>query len=222
MARVARVVAIGYPHHITQRGNNQQQVFLDDADRNKYLKFIAEYSTRFKLRLLAYCLMPNHVHFIAIPEREDSLARTFNCAHMRYSQYFNKKAGTSGHLWQGRFYSCILDQPHLEAAVRYIENNPIRAKMVKKAWAWRWSSASYHAGEGKGLIPLGDISGFIDISQDLWKDFLETQDDERVVEELKRHNKTGLPLGTEEFIRELENKVGRPLKAVPRGRPFNK
>ncbi|MCL0086503.1 transposase [Thermodesulfovibrionales bacterium] len=116
MPRITRIVAVGLPHHITQRGNYRQNVFLDDNDRKHYLSWIHEYSTTYSLSLLAYCLMDNHVHFIAIPKREDSLAKTFNTSHIRYSHYFNKKIKTTGHLWQGRFYSCILDEPHLVVA----------------------------------------------------------------------------------------------------------
>ena len=86
MPRIARVVAVGIPHHITQRGNYRQDVFLDDSDRRKYLLWIQEYSQKYHLNILVYCLMRNHAHFIAIPQKEDSLARTFNTAHMRYSQ----------------------------------------------------------------------------------------------------------------------------------------
>ena len=103
MPRVARIVAPGYPHHITQRGNYAQEVFPEDSDRQQYLEWIAEYSKKHEVSLLGYCLMGNHVHFIAVPRKDDSLAKTFNAAHMRYSQYINKKRNVRGHLWQGRF-----------------------------------------------------------------------------------------------------------------------
>ena len=141
MTRIARIIAVDYPHHITQRGNNHRIVFNDDEDRKKYLSLVREYAQKYKISILCYCLMSNHVHFISIPHKEDSLAKTFNFAHMRYSQYFNKKTSSCGHLWQSRFYSCVLDEPHLIMAARYIERNPVRAKMVKKAWEWKWSSA---------------------------------------------------------------------------------
>jgi putative transposase len=127
MPRIARVVAVGLPHHITQRGNYRQDVFFDTDDRRQYLLWIGEYSAKYGLSVLAYCLMQNHVHFIAIPREANSLAKTFNAAHMRYSQYFNKKLKQRGHLWQGRFYSCVLDESHLMLASRYIERNPVRA-----------------------------------------------------------------------------------------------
>ena len=157
MPRIARIVAVGLPHHITQRGNYRQEVFLDDSDRRQYLSWIQDYSLKYRLSILAYCLMPNHVHYIAIPQEEDSLAKTFNIAHMRYSQYFNKKIKAGGHLWQGRFYSCILDEPHLLMAAKYIERNPVRARLVKKPWEWRWSSAPAHIGMESMLFNLDDL-----------------------------------------------------------------
>ena len=99
---MARVVGVGLPHHITQRGNYRQDIFDTDADRVRYLLWVAEYARGNGLSILSYCLMDNHVHFIAVPGREDSLARVFNSAHMRYSQYLNRKRKLAGHLWQGR------------------------------------------------------------------------------------------------------------------------
>ena len=130
MARVARVVAEGYPHHITQRGNNRQPVFNDDEDRKKYLALIKSHSKKYNLDILAYCLMINHVHFIAVPNTPDSLAKTFDFAHMRYSQYYNKKNGMCGHLWQGRFYSCVMDERHVYACARYIERIADRRRRI--------------------------------------------------------------------------------------------
>ncbi len=91
MPRIGRVVAVGLPHHITQRGNYRQDIFSDDSDREKYLEWFREYSNKYELSELGYCLMTNHVHFIVIPNKEDSLAKTFNTTNMRYSQYFNRK-----------------------------------------------------------------------------------------------------------------------------------
>src|SRR3989338_6270468 len=109
--------------------------------------------------------MPNHVHYIAIPQKDDSLAKTFNTCRMRYSQYFNKKKRSFGHLWQGRFYSCVLDEPHLYAAIRYIENNPVRARLAKRAEDWDWSSARYHITGEKSILTITDIDKYLDIYQ---------------------------------------------------------
>jgi len=152
MSRSARIVIPDYPYHITQRGNYRQNVFIDDDDRIKYLSWIDEYSKRYQLSILAFCLMNNHVHFITIPGKEDSLSKVFSIVHMRHSQYLNKRMGKSGHLWQGRFYSCVLDENYLIASLRYVENNPVRAGILKEAWKWKWSSAAYSVGIADGLL----------------------------------------------------------------------
>ena len=146
MPRRARVVFEGVVHHITQRGNYRQRVFEDDSDKRKYVEFIREYSEKYGMKVYAYCLMSNHVHFIAAPVKEDSLAMTFKYANMRYSSYFNKKNKRSGHLWQGRFYSCPLQFEHALEALRYVERNPVRARMVELPWEYEWSSAREHVG----------------------------------------------------------------------------
>jgi len=146
MPRRARVVFEGVVHHITQRGNYRQNVFEDDSDKRKYVEFIREYSEKYGMKIYAYCLMSNHVHFIAAPVKEDSLAMTFKYSNMRYSSYFNKKNRRSGHLWQGRFYSCPLQFEHALEALRYVERNPVRAKMVELPWEYEWSSAREHVG----------------------------------------------------------------------------
>ena len=104
MPRIARVVSQGYPHHITQRGNYRQKIFSVDTDYAKYLSFVESESKRYGLKILAYCLMPNHVHFIAVPQSEDSMGKVFKYVNMKYSQCYNKKIGASGHLFQGRFF----------------------------------------------------------------------------------------------------------------------
>lgn len=219
MPRIARLVAVGLPHHITQRGNYRQKVFSNNNDRRQYLSWIQEYADKYRLSILAYCLMQNHVHFIAIPEREDSLAKTFNAAHMRYSQYFNKKIKARGHLWQGRFYSCALDEPYLILAARYIERNPVRANIVKKPWLWQWSSALTHTGGGDSFLKLGDLFKVIDMSYDSWQKYIDSKEDEKNLDNIRKHIQTGRPLGTSPFIERLEKIFNRRLRALPRGRP---
>ena len=146
MPRRTRVVFEGVVHHITQRGNYRQNVFEDDSDKSKYIEFIREYSEKYGMKIYAYCLMSNHVHFIAAPVKEDSLAMTFKYSNMRYSSYFNRKNKRSGHLWQGRFYSCPLQFEHALEALRYVERNPVRARMVELPWEYEWSSAREHVG----------------------------------------------------------------------------
>lgn len=220
MPRIARVVAVGLPHHITQRGNYQQDVFFSEDDRKQYLMWIREYSIKYNLSILAYCLMQNHIHFIAIPNQPDSLAKTFNSAHMRYSQYYNNKLKRRGHLWQGRFYSCVLDESHLMLAARYIERNPVRAGLVKKPWQWPWSSAIPHTDEkGNGYIKLEDFLGIIGVSYSSWKEYIDSAEEKNFLQRIRKYTVTGRPLGTTEFIEGLEAKFGRRLCALPIGRP---
>lgn len=222
MARIARVVAVGYPHHITQRGNNRQPVFSNDADREKYLTLVKTYSQKYHQEILAYCLMTNHVHFIVISREEETLAKAFNFTHMRYSQYYNKKMGMSGHLWQGRFYSCVMDEKHVYAGVRYIERNPVRAKMVKKPWEWRWSSARAHC-EMEREDRLGVNRLFKYIEKDgKWAAYIAENDLREDMELIRKQTRKGLPIGNEGFIKKLENKLARAIRAMPRGRPKKK
>ena len=220
MARVARVVAEGYPHHITQRGNNRQVVFNDDEDRQEYLSLIKSHSKKYNLDILAYCLMKNHIHFIAVPNAPDSLAKTFNFAHMRYSQYYNKRNGMCGHLWQGRFYSCAMDEKGVYACARYIENNPVRANVAHEVCAYEWSSARVHCGiDKKDEFGVNRLFDYIDGSCESWKKFIQEKENRGEMERIKTHTMKGLPIGEEGFIKKLENKLSRVLKVVPRGRP---
>ncbi len=151
---MARVVAAGVPHHITQRGNNRQDVFLLDDDRRFYLETLRERSQRHGVTLLGYCLMANHVHLVAIPERPDSLARALGQSHSRYAQGFNRRYGRTGHLWQNRFYSCPLGRTHLVRALLYVDLNPVRAGLVGRAQEYPWSSARAHT---EGADPSGTL-----------------------------------------------------------------
>jgi putative transposase len=219
MPRTARIVVPGVAHHITQRGNNRQDVFFTDDDRRFYLKTLREQAERFGLAVTGYCLMTNHVHLIVTPEDEDSLARTIGTTHLIYSQYVNRLHGRSGHLWQNRFYSCPLDGAHEVAAVRYAERNPVRARMVRLPWRYRWSSAAAHIGER-------DQTGLLDLAKwrqrygpDAWKKMLGDPLDEKMVARLRSGIARGRPLGSDRFIAKLETMFNRRLRPLPRGRP---
>ncbi len=217
MPRIGRIVVKDYPHHITQRGNYRHTVFIEKSDYQKYLEWLEMYAKKNSLLFLAYCLMPNHVHYIAIPEKDDSLAKTFNTCHMRYSQYFNKKKRSFGHLWQGRFYSCVLDEPHLYAAIRYIENNPVRANLAKKAEDWDWSSARYHITGEKSILTLTDTGKYLDINN--WKNYLMQIDDPAIIANIKANTLTGRPLGGDAFVTRIERIFNLRLRPLTRGRP---
>jgi len=217
MSRIARIVAPGYPYHVTQRGNYQQPVFDEEDDFRQYLLWLKEYASKYSLNIWAYCLMTNHVHFVCVPINEDSLARTFNTLHMRYSQYFNYKKRLKGHLWQGRFYSCILDKKHVYTAVRYVENNPVRAGIVKKPHSYKWSSACDHVKRGKESLLSHDCFLVEEIED--WLKYLQEKEDEQIIRNIKKCSMTGRPCGDDSFVKKLEKYLGRRLRALPWGRP---
>jgi putative transposase len=218
MPRIARAVAIGLPHHITQRGNYRQPVFQRDKDYLQYLQWLNLYSTKYSLNIWAYCLMGNHVHFISVPMQPDSLAKTFNILHMRYSQYFNmrnKKA--TGHLWQGRFYSCVLDERHLYAGIRYVETNPVRARIVKKAEDYKWSSARSHVKGQTNSVLSNDCYVLKKIKD--WSAYLKEKENVSLVDAIRKNTRSGRPCGDDHFAQKIEKILGRKLAALPRGRP---
>jgi len=210
MPRNARVVAPGIPYHITQRGTNRQQVFFALADRKLYLQLIRENLTEADVRVLAYCLMTNHVHFVAVPEREDSLAVLFGRAHGRYSQALNIRRGRCGHLWQARFHSCPLSPAHLEVGLRYVEANPCRAGLVERPEQYRWSSAAAH------LLGEKDRSGVLDMSYweraggaRTWAELHAAPDNSIQVHAFRKCTYAGRPFGDEGFVEEMERRFQR-------------
>jgi putative transposase len=218
MARFARVVIVDVPHHVTQRGNGRQVILGCDADRLTYLGLLAEYSPLHGLSLLGYCLMSNHVHLIAVPRAPDALAQALKQVHGRYASYWNARQSSCGHAWQGRFYSCPLDESHLWKALRYVELNPVRAGMVDVAEQWRWSSAAVHCGTAipDAMLDMKRWSKRWTPAE--WVEFLATAESPAEVSELRRSTHTGRPLGTPEFVEALEKSSQRPLAARKAGR----
>ncbi len=148
MPRTSRAVAVGYPHHITQRGNNREPVFFDDQDRTTYLELLQHFTRKFHVDLWAYCLMSNHVHLLTVPQVDDAMSLGIGRTNQVYTRYINRKYLRSGRLWQNRFYSCIVDtDEYLWGVARYIENNPVKAGLVNEATEFQWSSARHHLHE---------------------------------------------------------------------------
>jgi len=171
------------------------------------------------LIILAYCLMSNHVHFIVIPQREDSLGKAFKYINMKYSQYYNNKMKVSGHLFQGRFFSCVLDERHMIACSRYIERNPVRANLVRKPYLWPYSSATIHCGISQD-DPLGvnQLFDYIEKNPKEWKEFIEAPDNPDEIKGIREKTRTGRPLGTDDFIERLEGQLKRLFKLKPKRR----
>jgi putative transposase len=132
------------PFHITQRGNGRQQVFFEESDYRLYLDLLSRYALQAKLEIEAYCLMPNHVHLIAVPRRLNAMASVLSRTHADYARYFNLKLRTCRHVWQSRYFSCPLADSHLRNAIAYVERNPVRAKLAASADQFPWSSARQH------------------------------------------------------------------------------
>jgi len=217
MPRLARVVAAGLPHHVTQRGNRGADVFFTSADRQDYLIRLGEYADQHGLRVWAYCLMANHVHLVVVPERPESLAAVLRPLHMRHAQRMNEQHGWVGHLWQGRYFSCALDEAHLWDAVRYVECNPVRAGLVVEAADYPWSSAAPHCGLRKDPVLSPDLPLLGTVRN--WPAWLRETGDTAEFELIRRRTLRGLPCGAEAFVEHVARLMGRPLLERPRGRP---
>ncbi len=208
MARIARVICPGIPHHVTQRGNRRQPTFFCDDDYLAYIELVAEWCAKYDVAIWAWCLMPNHVHLIVVPQTETGLARAIGEAHRRYTRMINFRENWRGHLWQERFASFPMGESHLLAAIRYIEMNPVAAGMVSRPEEYRWSSARFHL-EGTDDL-LASAFPLHDLIPD-WKELLYLSSDEEL-KILKQHERTGRPLGDESFLDELEATLGRILR----------
>ena len=218
MARLARVVAPGTAHHITQRGNARRFILDCDVDRLTYLQLLSESCQLHQMTLVGYCLMSNHVHLVGIPQREDSLGRAMKRTHGQYAAYFNARHLSSGHVWQGRFYSCPLDDHHLWAALRYTELNPVRAGMAGRAEDYRWSSAAVHCGKD-AEFRLVDLEPWRQVwSESEWREALGSETSEAEARTIRRYTHTGRPLGSVEFVSRLEETLGRRLVPIRGGR----
>jgi putative transposase len=222
MPRFARIVIPDIPHHITQRGNNKQDVFFVDDDRMAFLRFLKEQAEKFLLSIDGFCLMTNHIHIIATPHKEDALAKAMGKTNLLYSQYINYMHKRSGHLWQNRFYSCPLDEQYFYEALSYIERNPVRAKMIRSPIIYRWSSASAHTG-GEDEFGLIDTERWRQQSAGIdWKMALRKGLEVQETNRIRIYCRTGRPLGSDGFISKLESIIGRRLRPLPVGRPKKK
>jgi len=213
MARLARVVAAGVPHHVTQRGNRRQQVFFSEADYALYRALLAENCRNARVEVWAYCLMPNHVHLVLVPADTDGLRAALGETHRRYTWHINEREGWRGYLWQGRFASFPMDDAHLIAAVRYIEQNPVRARLVEGARDWPWSSARAHLrGRDDGLVCVRPMLEIVPA----WSAFLEGSLSAADHDAIRASERTGRPLGGADFVAHLSARLARPLA---RGKP---
>lgn len=219
MSRIPRVVVPGYPHHITQRGNRRQQIFFGDNDYRAYMRLVAKEMPRAGVKIWAYCLMPNHVHIVAVPDVENSLAMLFKEAHRKYTRRINSREGWCGHLWQERFHSFPMDESHLIAAVRYIELNPVDAGICDVPEEWSWSSVHAHNSGADDLLVTVDpmLRRFPD-----WSRYLSSNQSSITKDDLSAHGRSGRPAGDDQFVSRLERLTGRALRKRQPGRPRSK
>ncbi len=214
MARLARIIIPGLPHHVTQRGNRREQVFFCDADYEAYIGYLSEAIKRAGSEIWAWCLMPNHVHLIVVPSHEDGLRQSFAGPNRKYASRINARNKWTGHLWQGRYGSVVMDEAHLYHAFAYIALNPVRAGLVKRAQDWKWSSIHAHMAGCDDTITtvapaisrIGNISNILEGDNDLSR-----------FEALRKAEITGRPIGNNDFIEGLEKQTNRTLKPKKRG-----
>jgi putative transposase len=215
MARLARIVAPGLPHHVTARGNRREPIFFEDGDQDLYADILAEHLAKAQVEVWAYCLMPNHVHLILCPDTEDGLARALGAAHRRWANFVNARGRWRGHLFDGRFASTVMDESHLLTAVRYVSLNPVRARLVQRAQDWSWSSVRAHlAGEDDGLVRVRAVLDRVERFADL----VEGEPDPPGFAAIRAAETTGRALGTAAFVADLERLLGRPIARRAPGR----
>ena len=220
MPRLPRLVLPGFPHHLTQRGNRRQNVFFEDPDQQYFWDLLSRYSTLHGVEIWSYCLMRNHFHLVALPHSRSGLSSCLHDLDGRYAQYVNRKYELNGHLWQDRFFGCVLDSTHLWNAIRYVEQNPVRAGLVKLAEDYRWSSAAARCGlrADRVLTPGFPPPGLIPD----WSQWLKLELEAHNLEGLREATLRGLPCGSETFLCQLEEMLGtrlRPRKPGPRPAP---
>jgi len=214
MPRIARIVVPNYPHHITQRGNRRQNTFFTDDDYKQYLKMLSSSCKKGGVQIWGYCLMPNHVHIIAVPQETGSLRLAIGEAHRRYTRMINFRYGWRGHLWQARFSSFVMDEKYLLAAARYVELNPVKSGLSATPEEYPWSSAKAHIQQKDDI--LVKVQPLLDLVDD-WKVFLSLLTSEKDKNHLLQHERTGRPLGSDSFIEKLEEKTEKILRKLKPG-----
>jgi putative transposase len=216
MPRLRRIVIPGLPHHLTQRGNRRADTYRDTEDRDVYLDLLGPLLQQCAVTLFSYCLMTNHVHLVCTPQEKEDLSRLMHDLHGAYAVYYNRKYRFNGHLWQGRFYSCVLDPERFWTAIRYVERNPVRAGLCGKAESYTWSSAAARCGIQENLW-LASLS--LPERNKSWSAWLRGEDEDAAIKALRRHTYTGRPCGSESFLERLEQQLGCAVRPQKGGRP---
>lgn len=217
MPRIARVSIPDVPVHVIQRGNYRQNIFEEDIDKEFYLKSFLHYRKKYKVKLFAWCLMDNHLHFILEPSDSDGLGKLFKSLNTRYSMYFNRKLKRKGRLFDYRFFSCLLDESHFYEGIRYVELNPYKAKMEADFGAYFWNSSQEHL-KIRNEYYLNKLPKYFEVED--WYGYLkEGVGLNDISERIETHTMSGFPLGEESFVARISDNLGRDLKKKKRGRP---
>ena len=200
MARRPRLVVPGYPHHVTQRGARRQPTFFSEEDCAAYLDLLLQAKAKAGITIWAYCLMPNHVHLILVPSDSECLTRAVSELHRRYTRRVNRREGWTGCLWQGRYFSFPMDERHLISAVKYVLLNPVRAGLVEQPVDWPYSSCRCHLhGDRDPVVDPAPLARRISD----WPCLLSSGLSDSEAEKLRLHQRTGRPLGDQEFLGRL-------------------
>jgi putative transposase len=215
MPRIPRVVVPGLPHYIARVGNLGRKAFFCETDFRVYRCLQARHMRDAGVKVLTCCLLPKRSDMIGIPSTEDGLIWAMTRIHQPYTWKVNRREGRAGYLWGGRFTCFPLDGEHLEIAVRYILTGPVRAGLVEDPGDWPHSSARAHLEKGGDLVAW---TGYLDGMIEDWKEFLEEPVPSSKMKEIERHIRSGRPLGSDGFVRRLEERLGRRLRSRKRGR----
>jgi putative transposase len=218
MARKPRIQFEGAFYHVIVRGNQRQDIFLDDDDRKRYLEGLVRYKSRCKFVLYAYVLMDNHVHLL-IETPADPISRIMQLINFTYTQYFNKKHGKVGHLFQGRYKAIICDRDnYLVGLVRYIHRNPVKAGIAAKVADYKWSGNRAYYADGQGLLDTERVLRmFSEKPAIARKKFREFMDEEDASGEMPYTIRDQQVAGDEKFIEKIAKKV--ELYEMPAKKP---
>ena len=226
MPRRARLALAGVPLHLIQRGNNRQACFFDDDDAHYYLRWLGHYAAATGCALHAYVLMGNHVHLLLTPKAGDGAAQLMKAVGQRYVQHVNRMYGRTGSLWEGRYRSCIVgEDAYLLGCQRYIELNPVRARMVLRPEDYHWSSHRANADGEPAALPLSPHPLFRALGRDdgerrrAYRDLFRRELDQELVDEIRRATNGNFALGSEGFHRQAAAALGRRVTRGRAGRP---
>jgi putative transposase len=225
MGRLARTVGDGLIYHAINRGNNRGDVLTDEADRIAFLEALAKTKERYPFRLFGYCLMTNHFHLLLRPEAGQSISRILQSLAVAHTWRYHKRHHTTGHVWQGRFKSPVIqDDSHLLVVLRYIEANPLRAKMIRDLADYPWSSFPCHClGQEDPLLspfPEWEELGRSEAERRRrWRAKVCAVQSEAELIKVRASLQSGRPFGTSDWTEQLAERLNIELIPRPRGRP---